>query len=437
MRGTLTPCCRSGHSYGNWQEDGLEQAWKSPEAQKFRRAIINGHYPTSDCASCHQKGSAITLRRILGLPLNGLLRALAAHNPHALLRIKQIESIFDKTELDSEAEQCIENVRQHLFLHRHVAIATIKNVEYEVVVRKLLVIVQIVESFLRGDLTPEEVAPVRQANIVALCNARCVHCPFLSTEEIVRGVPMPDGSRKKRMEDDETEAAFSCISSVIDFALNGSEFFLIKSWPKLAKKLKEEQSQLRISTNGMLLNRSNVDILVGNKYGSKLNISLDGARIETIEKIRDRVNFATVHENLRYYFASLKSSGFKLQTSFSFCLMKDNYKELPEFVDLIVDFMGDSVGFIQPSIVVQPLEMRGTRKYLDFARDQHPHYLPKDEITEIFTRLRDSAKVHGLSVGVFHLHLIDRFIELGCPIALPEIVEIPNGVGILDSPEPV
>jgi molybdenum cofactor biosynthesis enzyme MoaA len=435
MRGPLTPCCRSGYSYGNWNEIGLREAWSSERAQQFRKKVIDGEFPTSDCLSCYQKGTAITLARILRPPLHKFLRNLSNFSRDGIWRIRQIETIFDKTELDDEAVEKLAAVRALLATHMRQATAENGSPEYEIAVRKLGVILNATESFLRGDLVPEEVAPVRQANIVAVCNARCVQCPFLTTGEIIKGVPMPDGSHKKQMESEEIDATFSCASSVIDFFLNGSEFFLIRDWQSVARRLKENGVQFRISTNGMLLNEFNVRAICENRYAGRINISIDGARPETIEKIRQRVKFATLKDNLRFFFAHLKETEYFLTTSFSYCLMKDNLDELPEVIETVKSFAGGSFDYVKPMVLIQPLEMRGTKAYLDFAKEQHVATVDSARVVRAFQQLRDSAIAHDVTVGVFHRFMLDDFISQGCPVPMPESVLVPDGLGILDAPD--
>jgi hypothetical protein len=95
-------------------------------------------------------------------------REVAARNRHGIRRILQFETIFDKVELDAEAVKTLADVRALLAKHLTVAKRQ-SDREYELAVKKLGAVLNATESFLRGDLLPEELAPVRQINIVALC----------------------------------------------------------------------------------------------------------------------------------------------------------------------------------------------------------------------------------------------------------------------------
>lgn len=298
MTGLLVPCCRSSFNYGNWHEMGIQNAWRSNQASLFRSKIVSGKFPTSDCESCYNKGTAANLRKMLGMPLQRLATTLKNYNSFGIGRIGKIRDLFDKKELDSEASGILANYFE--VLDTHLSVATDET--HRKSVEKLKVIGNIISSFLLGELQPKEVCSVRQINAVAICNARCIHCPFLYTGEVIRGVPMSSGANKKRMTFSEIEEAFSEESSVIDFFMNGSEFFLVENWKLVAARLKNECVQLRISTNGMLLTAENIKLLVDNSYISKLNISLDGATKITVEKIRKKVKFDLVCQHARFAF---------------------------------------------------------------------------------------------------------------------------------------
>lgn len=428
MTGTMVPCCRSSFSYGDWQEAGIQNTWNSKQARLFRSKIVAGEFPTGDCESCYSKGTGANLKKMLGMPLQRLATIVKEHNAFGLGRIGRLRDLFDKKDMDNEATEILADYFQ--VLDAHLANAT--DEIYLRAVQKLRVIGNIVRSFLSGDLAPKEAAPVRQINAAAVCNARCIHCPFLYTREIVRGVPMPNGEYKKRMNAGEIREAFAAEDSIIDFFVNGSEFFLVDGWRIVAKKLKTSCVQLRISTNGMLLTEGNVRFLVDNGYISKLNVSLDGAKKETVEKIRKNVSFEMVCRNIHFVYEYTAHTNFPLDISFSFCLMKNNFHELPEFVRLVSGLRGGH-SVSNARIMIQPLETRGPRNYLQFVEREHHEAVSREELRATLEETQRQADLHGIPVGIYYIHWLKDYLANGCPEYPSVLVETPEGVGLLDS----
>jgi len=88
----------------------------------------------------------------------------------------------------------------------------------------------VVQDFVSGNVRPSVVAPFRQANLIAVCNARCIHCPGRFTGDISEGALSYEGRRIKEMPIEDVERSFAREDDIIDFFLNGSEFLLLKSW---------------------------------------------------------------------------------------------------------------------------------------------------------------------------------------------------------------
>ncbi|WP_238549434.1 radical SAM protein [Congregibacter litoralis] len=289
---------------------------------------------------------------------------------------------------------------------------SVRSTDGKAAVEKLQIIGQTVESFLGGELRPRAVAPVREINLISVCNARCIHCPGLFSQEIVRGFRMPDGKFRSRMPQDELELALTESDSVLDFFMNGSEFLLYPQWKQVASYLRSIGSELRISTNGILLTPSNSHHLIENRLLSKLNISLDGGTPATVERVRQGVCFERLASNVRGYFERASSERFNIPVGFSFVLMESNVDDLPDVVDLVASFRKQGPD-IPVQISVFPLSSNGVAAYRPFLEREHHSRIPHHTLVSSFRRMLDRAVLHNIPLIAFRAPL-ERFVKAGC-----------------------
>ena len=111
----------------------------------------------------------------------------------------------------------------------------------------------------------------------------------------------------------------------------GGEPFLIEIYFDIWEKIIEINPKVRISvqTNGTILNKRVKDLL--KKANFHINMSIDSLEEESYQKIRINAKFDRVKKNIDWFQAYCKEK----DTFFgiSACLMNNNYKELPKFVD--------------------------------------------------------------------------------------------------------
>lgn len=101
---------------------------------------------------------------------------------------------------------------------------------------------------------------------------------------------------------------------------------------------------LGILSNGMLLTKENCDKILS--IWSKVNIliSMDGATMDTAEKLRRGLDFEKWKHNMEYV-ANLRKEG-KIKTfSFNFVVQRDNYLEMIEFAKMCLDLHADHIRF--------------------------------------------------------------------------------------------
>ena len=85
---------------------------------------------------------------------------------------------------------------------------------------------------------------------------------------------------------------------------------------------------IMVQTNGTFLNGRIKDLLSRGNF--RIGISLDSLQKETYEAIRVNAHFDRVMENVRYFSEYSRSK--KQKFTISLCVMRQNWRELPEFI---------------------------------------------------------------------------------------------------------
>lgn len=119
---------------------------------------------------------------------------------------------------------------------------------------------------------------------------------------------------------------------------------------KFLNRINEENfpslSSILIHSNGQLFNTMNWNKLSEFVRSRILyvEISIDAAYKETYEENRRGGSFERLLENLSFI-KSLKESGYISYIKFSFVVQRNNYRQMPEFVDLALSYSADCVFF--------------------------------------------------------------------------------------------
>ena len=92
---------------------------------------------------------------------------------------------------------------------------------------------------------------------------------------------------------------------------------------------KNPKCVIMVQTNGTYLNGRVKDFLARGNF--QVGVSLDSLQKETYETIRLNANFDRVMENIRYFREYSRKK--KMKFSISTCVMRQNWKELPAFVN--------------------------------------------------------------------------------------------------------
>jgi len=459
-------CCKNPHSIGTWADGGLEEAWHSDQAVSMRESIAKGDFPDRFCELCFENRTQMNLRTMVQKAFRDTMDIIRSQSAWALLEdaegsgvvsrahlskskslvgkvyrqfdfdlkrrirlhdcvkeLPRFRSLFERKEWDHASEEILDRFRMNLNLllrdyqqrHKEDSTNDLYTENCWTALEKLGAIADIVEDFLKGELRPRRIAPFRQVNVIAICNARCVHCPMLFSGSIIDGLTVTPGEdeKYKYATEEQIDDFFTNMDDVIDYFTFGSEFLFHPKWQLIAEKLAEQSVRLRVSTNGMLITQKNVDKLLGNNWLGKLNISVDGSSPETIEKIRVNVKYDRLNKNVRYFFLRAAELNVRIPTSFSFVLVKDNYHELADFVRLVADWSEGST--IKPHIVIQGLGLKGVPSYRDHVYANHHSVVPEDDLRKAFDECLKASQETGIGVVPFYTGTIAEFVDQGYP----------------------
>jgi molybdenum cofactor biosynthesis enzyme MoaA len=106
----------------------------------------------------------------------------------------------------------------------------------------------------------------------------------------------------------------------------------------MVETLASSGTRLSMATNGMLLTPAATDFLLASGVLFDINFSFDGARPETIEKIRVKVRYDKLIEHLRYFLKRLAETDRQVPVCVSMVLMKSNVDECAELVRQVDSF---------------------------------------------------------------------------------------------------
>ncbi len=420
MNGRTFVCCKSTYSIGNWQKKPLAQVYNSKESREIREAVTKGEFAPS-CETCYKNGGALSLSTLIARPFQEACSVIKTHTDQDVSELARLQANFDKLDYDEEAQEnctafykALETSSEWID-HPSSQMDEAARHDYRMACRKLTICADIVVRFLTGETEVKYPAALRQSNVIAVCNARCIMCPGKFTKEITEGYRLNDGTVFTEMPDEMLDKSFENEDSIIDFFVNGSEFLFYKRWRKLAERLLKLGVKARIATNGMLLTPRNTDYLLENKIIGRLSVSIEGATQETLEAIRQRVKYDRLVQNYKYFFKKAAELKYSIPISSGFVLMTDNYRELPQLVDFIHS-VREGQDFNTPTITVSALGLKGGSDYRDFVLEHHHTNIDHEELKEKFEEMLVKSEEYGIPVYVFHTYRLRDFVEKGCPV---------------------
>lgn len=407
--GASYPCTRNYISLGNWKNTCISDIWKSQEYVDFRRTILEGKFPNKACMTCYYTKQATNLEQELHESL--------LSNCNKVKDIPDIHSAAIKLFPLLRTDKMDLNAHESMTAFFVAIERGLKNSNDELhgaALEKLFKIGRAVWSFLNSDLVPSVVMPCRQVHMLSSCNANCVHCSIRYIPPFVESKVMPD---------DMVHMAFDNSEDIVSYYMQGSEFLLYNSWKSLYEKLNSRGVTISGSTNGILLTRENIEFIA--EKMNCLNISIDGASESVVERIRLNVSFNRLIDSVSYLIEYANTIPTNLHLSFSFVLMKSNYKEFPDLVRLIGKLKGARTKpfiniFCQPLYKLSDLAPqynydKSITGYMHFYINEHHSNVSKDELNEMYKDALRASLDTGIPVGMFCKYTIEDYISLGCP----------------------
>ncbi|MFH1618326.1 MAG: radical SAM protein [bacterium] len=184
-------------------------------------------------------------------------------------------------------------------------------------------------AFLSGQ-TRLQTGPFRALiEITRNCNFRCIMC----RQPVVRETAgmNPDLDMKPALFRKIAGELFPFLSQV---HINGlGETVVSPHWPEILETCSSHAGKIKF---GLVTNLGAGDSAIWNKTaeaGFRISFSCDGTTKKTFEHIRRGSCFETVLENIETVKTAMARSG-KGSFSFLVTLQRDNYKEMPDFVDM-------------------------------------------------------------------------------------------------------
>jgi len=413
--GNLLICCRNSTSLGNWQKSGLASLYNNDLIQNFRQRITNEIIHDKMCETCISNGTIRTIYSELFPPYKSILIKISPYiESNYMNELRAFAPVLANNEYSLHVAEKIAHIRT-------IVADMIKEKEsIELYLKKILIILNIAESYYKRKPIVSEIIPFRQVSLKAQCNARCIQCPGIYTGSVVNGLDMPE---------EFIEEAFSHPADMINFFMNGSEFLYVNGWKDIASTLKQNAVELGISTNGILLTPANIRYIIDNELSRNINISLDGAIKETVGSIRVNVNYDKLLKSIEFLFNYAEKKCYELNVSFSFVLMKRNYKEFPDMIDLISRLrqkacsQSSKTFYTELFFNCQSLEGMSNEAYNSFLSKEHISLANRTELVSMFNKCRMLKDEHNVSINILYSYSIDKFLEYNYPIPpMPERV---------------
>lgn len=129
--------------------------------------------------------------------------------------------------------------------------------------------------------------------------------------------------------------------SIITMAGQGEVFYSNIYKDILKSDIKRDT--IKLLTNGTLFNKKNWDFISSIYKNIYISISIDAATKETYQKLRCG-NFEYLKKNLEMLGKLRKENKIK-EIQYNFVVQKDNYKEIPEFIKMAMEYNVDMIQF--------------------------------------------------------------------------------------------
>ncbi len=144
---------------------------------------------------------------------------------------------------------------------------------------------------------------------------------------------------------------------------------------------------LTLTTNGTLLDKSIVDLLMTTMHSWSINISIESAKPGTYEMIRRGAGFDTFKKNLTYLIDSKDKKKRDFRIVFSTVIIKPNFNDFFDLLDFAESMNIDGITFMQ-------LQPHSFNKHLVLSPDEQLAF------SEILLEIEEKAKNTQVKIGM-------------------------------------
>lgn len=160
----------------------------------------------------------------------------------------------------------------------------------------------------------------------ATCNLSCVTCrqaPYIA-----------QGREREKLSEISKKVKENYLKQCRFLILAGDgEVLLSPAYKEIYLDKNCNPAYIRLLSNGLLFNKKNWEQFVDGKNGKvMLTVSVDAASKDTYEKIRRNGNFDILAKNMKYA-AELRQKGELSYFRMNFVVQRENYREMPLFVE--------------------------------------------------------------------------------------------------------
>lgn len=159
------------------------------------------------------------------------------------------------------------------------------------------------------------------------------------------------------------------------------EVFLSEAYKKIyLSEACAEIGHVRLLSNGLLLTEKNWQEFYENNKQNEiiLTVSIDAARKETYEKIRQNGQFAMIQQNMDFA-AKLRREGKLSYFRMNFVVQKENYREMPEFVAWAKRIGADETFFTK----IRNWGTYSEEEFKEISMMEEDSVTPKPELLEV------------------------------------------------------
>lgn len=206
----------------------------------------------------------------------------------------------------------------------------------------------------------------------ATCNLNCATCR--------KSIYVADGKERAALSEISNRVKKDYLPHCKFLILAGDgEVFLSPAYKDVYQDKNCDPKYIRLLSNGMLFNQNNWEKFVENKTGHiMLTVSVDAATKATYEKIRRNGNFDILKQNMQFA-SELRKSGQLKYFRMNFVVQKENYKEMPMFVQWGEELGVDEVFFTK----ILNWGTYSDEEFEQVSMMEKDGVTPKDELQEI------------------------------------------------------